>query len=415
MFCGECGAKNNSDDRFCSECGAPLVQEENQSVNSNNVVKKPRQPMSKKSKIISVIVAAIIIVLGIGYKVGNNITSPKAIAEDYIKATINQDGDKLYKYLELEGDKTFVSKKIFADLLKANNTEASNVENYKITDVEYSDGKLTAKVRFTYTMKGSSSEKTSSVSLTKQKDKKFLFFDNWKVSDMTADSATMKDYKIKVAKGSNVTYAGVKLTDKYLDRDESTSKLDAYKLPQVFTTKATLKAVLPNGMEIEETVTPSSYYDTHTVTLDEDSLTEATKEKLTNQAKESLTIIYTNAIAKKEFSEIKSNFEHKGLDLTDLEKSYTDFLVDLEDGYSTLTSINFTDASLYDVKLNDNGYLEVRVKMSYDYTVSYTNWSDKVETHEDSSYSTMTVVFGYDKNIYYLVDIDNLEDYFSRY
>lgn len=415
MFCGECGAKNKKTDAFCSECGAPLVHEETETTTTTNVVKKPRQPMSKKNKIIVAVIAAIVVVLGVGYKVGSDMTNPKAIAEDYIKASISQDGNKLYKYLELEGDTTFVSKKIFTELLKTNNTEASTIENYKITDVEYGDGKLTAKVKFTYTMKGSSSEKTSSISLTKQKDKKYVIFDNWKVSDTTSSSATMEDYEIKVTKGSTVTFAGVKLTDKYLDKDASTSKLDVYKLPQVFTTKTTLKAVLPSGMEIEEEVTPSSYYSTHTVSFDEDSLTDAAKEKITTKAKEALTTIYTNAIAKKEFSEIKSNFEHGSIDLTSFETNYTDLVSDLEDASNTLTSINFTDISLYDLELNDDGYLEVEVKVNYDYTVTYTNWSDETETHNDTAYAYMKVVFAYEKDDYYLVDASSFKTYFSRY
>ena len=415
MFCGECGAKNKKNDAFCSECGAPLEHEDEKQVVTTNVVKKSKQPMSKKNKIIIGVIAAMVLLLGIGYKIGSDITNPKAVAKNYIQATIDKDGDKLYKYLELDGDKTFVTKKIFKSLLKNSDIESSNVENYKITEVEYGDGKLSAKVKFTYTIKGSSSEKTDTVNLTKQKDKKFLFFDNWKIADMTAENLTMKDYTIKVAKGATVTYAGVKLTDKYLNKDESTSKLDVYVLPLVFTTETKLKTVLSNGLEIEETVTPSKYYSTHTVSFDEDSLTESAKEKIVNKAKESLNTIYTNAIARKQFNEIKSNFEHEGLDLSDFESSYNEFVSDLEDAYSKLTSINFTDLSIYDLEIDEDGNLEVEVKVNYDYTVSYTNWDDEVETHEDSYYSYMTVVLAYDKDAYYLVNIDDLEDYFSRY
>lgn len=414
MFCGECGAKNKKDDRFCLECGAPLVHEEEKE-NVTNTVVKTRQPMSKKKKIIVAVVAIIVVILGIGYKVGSDMTNPKNIAKDYIQATIDQDGEKLYKYLVLEGDKTFVSKEIFKELLKENNSDSLKVENYKITDVEYGDGKLTAKVNFTYTMEGSSSENTSSINLTKQKDKKFLVFDNWKISDFTSTSTTMKDYKIKVTKGSTVTYAGVKLTDKYLDKDESTSKLDVYKLPLVFTTETVLKTVLPSGMEIEEAVTPSSYYSTHTVSFDEDNLTDAAKEKIVTKTKEALTTIYTNAIAGKQFSEIKSNFEHDGLDLTNLEANYNDFVSDLKDAYNTLTSMTFTNLTLSDLELNDDGCLEVEVKANYDYTVSYTSWSDEVMTHEDSDYDYMSIVLTYDDGEYYLSDIDSLEDYFYRY
>lgn len=413
MFCGECGTKNEKSDAFCKECGRPLIHEEN---NITGAMKQPRKPMSKKNKIIIGVLAVIILVLGIGYKVGSDMTSPEAIAEDYIKAVINKDSDRLYKYLELEGDKTFVSKKIFKELMgNTSDDDSSSIENYKITEVTYGDGKLTAKVKFTYTEKGSTDEETEYVNLTKQKDNKYFIFDNWKIADLSTDSMAMKDYKIKVTKGSTVTFSGVKLTDKYLSKEDSTSTVDVYVLPLVFTTTNTLKTVLPSGIEIEEKVTPSKYYSTHTVSFDEDSLTDAAKDKLITKSKEVLTSIYTNAIAKKQFNEIKSSFEHSGLDLTDLETNYNSFVSDLSSASSTLTSIEFTDASLYDVELNDDGYLEVEVRVNYNYSVSYTDWNDEVQTHSDTSYDYMTIVLAFDKDDYYLVDIDELEDYFSRY
>lgn len=413
MFCGECGAKNNSEDRFCSECGAPLVQEENKTNTNSSVVKKPRQPMSKKNKIIVGVVIIVIAILGVLYKIGSDITNPKTIANNYIKATVNQDGDKLYKYLEIEGDDTFISKDIFKELLKNSNADSKKVENYKITEVQYSDEKLTATVKFTYTVEGSASEKTSSINLSKQKNKKFLIFDNWKVKDTSISSVTVENYKIKVTKGSKVTFAGVELTDKYLDKDDSTTKLDVYKLPVVFKSKTTIKTVLTNGLEIEETVTPSTY--AHTVDLDEDNLTAANKEKVTSKIKESLTTIYTSAIAKKTFSEIKSNFEYNQLDLTDLETSYTDFLSSLESSTNTLTSITFKDISIYDLSLDEDGNIEVKVKANFDYTVSYTNFSNETTTHDDTDYYYITAVLNYNNGSYYLVNINNLKTYFSRY
>lgn len=411
MFCAECGAKNKNTDAFCCECGAPLEQEEVK----NNVVEKPRQPMSKKNKIIIAVIATVVIVLGIGYKVGSDYTNPKKVAEEYISALIKKDSDKLYKYLEIDGDKTFVTKKIFNDVVEKKLT-TSDVENYVITDVTYSDGDLTATVTFKYTEKGSSSERTSKVDLTKQKDKKFLIFDNWKVNDTGATSTIIEDYTVKVTKGSKLTYAGVKVTDKYKDKKNSTSSLDVYVLPQVFKVETTIKAVLPSGLEIEETVTPSTYYNTHTVSFDEDSLTEEAKEKIITSGKNFLTTVYENAMKETAFADIKSNFEHKGIDLADLETSYTNLVNDLKNASNKLTSIGFNTTSIYDIDLTDEGYLEVELRLNYDYSIKYTNYSDEEVEHSDSDYDCMTVILTYDDGKYYLVDLGNdLEDYFSRY
>lgn len=415
MFCEQCGAKNNVQDAFCAECGAPLVHENvQQQPVTTNVVSGPKKPMSKKTKIIIAVIAAVAILFGVGYKIGSDATDPKKVAEDYIQATVTKDADKLYKYLNLEGDTTFVSKKIFKNIIESNDAD-TGIENFKITGIEYGTGKLTAKVKFTYTMKESTTEHTDTVSLVKQKEKKYLFFDNWKISDNTNTSVTIDNFSIKVAKGSTVTFAGIKLTKDYLDKDESTSTLDVYKLPQVFTTETKIKAVLSNGMEIEEDVTPSTYRDSYTITFDEDNLSESAKEKITSKAKSTLTTIYTNVIANKAFSEFKSTFEHGKLDLTDLESSYTNLASDLASDTTKLTSINFKTVTLYSVDTNEDGNLKVKVKANYDYSVSYTDYNGEVQTHDDSDYDYITFVFAFDKNSYYVVDADNLIDYFSRY
>lgn len=408
MFCGECGAKNDSDALFCAECGKPLAHEENNA----EVSKQPKEkkPMSKKNKIIITIIVLVIVVLGGGYKIGSNLTSPEKIAKDYIQAVIDQDGEKLYKYIEIEGDTTFASKKMFTDLLKSKKDE-SNIINYKITDVKYGDGKLSAKVTFKYTTKNSSSEKTDTINLTKQKSNKYLIFDNWKISDFSADDLLVKDFELKVPKGAKVSFAGINVTDKYLSKDNSTSKLDVYILPEVFSSKTIIKAQLSSGLEMEKEVTPFSYRDSYTLTFDEDNLNESSKEAIINKSKEVLTTIYTNAIAKKEFDEFKSSFEHNGLDLTKLSNSYKEFLEDLSGASRTLTSIEFTDMSIYDVSLNSDGYIEVEVRASFNYSIKYTSYNGEETTDEDDDYKYITLTYAYD-NDFYLVDMDDLQYYF---
>lgn len=416
MFCSECGAKNQKGDSFCAECGAPLVQEQEeqkQEVIPSEIMKE-KHPISKRSKIILGVFIILSLLLVLGYKLGSDATSPKKVASNYMDARIQQNSEQLYRYLEVGEDKTFVSKKIFDTLLKENSTEDSTIENYKITGVEYGDGKLTAKVSFTYTMKDSTKEKTGSIHLTKQKQKKLFIFDDWKITDAKTTTAIVENYTIKATKGSILTYAGIKLTDRYLDKEQTTSKLDVYVLPQVFAAKTILKSVLPSGMEVEESITPSSYYNTHTVSFNKNNLTESSREKILNKAKEVFTTIYTNAIAKKTFSEFKSSFEYGNIDLTNFESSYNTLLTTLEDNTAMLTNIDFKDASIYSLKLTNEGYLEVEVKTNYTYTVNYTGIDNEVKTSQKSTYAYMTVIFSYDEGEYHAVDVDDLKGYFYR-
>ena len=414
MFCGECGTKNKKGDAFCKECGSKLESVE---VTTNKTKKEvsnaPKKPMAKSTKIIIGVVAVIIAAIVALFIVLGNITNPKNVAKEYIQAVVNKDGNKLYNYLNIEGDSTFVSKNVFNNYIKEKIKDDA-VTNYKITDVEYSTGKLQATVRFTYTTKNSSSEKTGKVTLTKDKSKKYLFFDNWKIND-SIDTAVVKDYTLKVTKGSTLTYGGIKVDKKYLDSSKSSTEYDVYVLPQVFGYETVVKAVLPSGLEIEEKVTPSTYYSTHTVSFDEDTLTDAAKNKIIEVAKKDLNTIYTSAIAKKSFADIKSNFDVKGIDLTKFEQSYNNFVTKLGNESNILTSFTVTNASIYDIDLDSNGYLEVEFKVNYDYAIKYTDYSNNEKTHSDSDYDYMTVTLTYKNGTYYLVNINELETYFSRY
>lgn len=405
MYCGECGTKNNLDDLYCKECGSKLES----NLKSKKV--KEKKPISKSTKVL-IGVIAIIIALIVGFMITFSIlTSPKKIANDYIKAYVSQDANKLYNYLKLDGDKTFVSKKIFTDIMK--DKKDSNIDNYTITGVEYSSSKLKATVNFKYTLKDSHTEKSGYIVLTKQKSKKFLFFDNWQI-DENLSVTVVNNYTIKVLKDAKISFGGVKLTEKYLDKKESSSKYDVYVLPQVFAFKTVIKATLKNGFEIEDAVTPSSYYSIYTVNIDENSLSSKEKKKIVTLAKSSLNNIYSSAIANKPFSEIKSSFENKNVDITSLEKDYNDFLQKLSNSFSTLTSFSIDDISIYDIDMEDEN-MQVELKVNYDYEIKYKDFSDQEKTKKNSDYDYMTITLTYDNGNFYLVGLDDLETYFSRY
>lgn len=418
MFCSECGAKNKSTDAFCCECGHKLEVEEKPKAKSTSV-KAKKEPekdpvtepvkvtkkMSKGKKALLIIILVVAAVLFAGYKYGQSITSPKHIAKEYIDAIDDCDTDKLYSYLDLDGDTTFISKDVYKEIAEEKYGDI-DIDNYKIEDVDI-DG-LTATVDFTYVSKGSKSKSYGTVNLTKQKGKKWLIFDNWKISDTNVDDLIVKDYTIKVLKGSKVTFGGIELTEKYLNEKKSTKALDTYVLPQVFSYETDIVITLPNGLELEDEVTPNSYYDdSYTMTFDEDSLTSEMKDELVSKSKDALTKIYENVIAGKTFDQVKGDYEHEGLDLSDLKDSYNDLLDEYTDRTYALTKINFKSVSLYDVDLNDDGYLAVEVYTRYDYTYRYT-YSDGTTYDGDSySYDYKILYFAYADGDYYLVDFND--------
>lgn len=435
MFCGECGAKNEKDAIFCAECGTKLEHEEETieekpkkktkaskkeepkeevkeeikgEVIEKEVVKEAPKKMSKKTRNILIVLLVVAGLLFAGYKYLEGLTGPKTVAKDYIKAVINNDLNKLYGYLELDKDKTFVSSKIFKELYKDKAT-VSEVVNYKITTVEYSD--LTAIVRFVYTTKSSSDEKTGSVKLSKQPGHKYYLFDDWKIAEMDTDNLVLKDYKIKVIKDSKLTFAGIDVSTKYIDKDESTKTYDVYVLPQVFKAQTKIKVVLPSGLEMENTVTPSNYYNNHTVEFDKNSLTENQQEKIVSSCKKIITNIYNNVMASKTFEEVKEDYKDAD---SKFEENYSNLLSSLDGASSKLTKLEFTEAKLSDVSLNDDGNLVVKIRVNYDYTVEYTSYSDELKTSDRSDYSYITLILGNKDSDYYLVNIEKMITYFYR-
>lgn len=412
MYCGECGTKAQKGDAFCSNCGAKLDTNELQ---KKEVLKSPRKPMSKKTKVILAGVLFALVIVGGFIGVGISLSSPKHVAKKYIDALVSQDADDLYEYLELGKDKTFTSKKIFEELMDEEE-DSLEIENYQITKVEYGDGKLTAKVTVRYTMEDSSTEQTTTVSLTKGKNKKWLFFDDWKIAFSRSNKMVIDNFEIAVPKDAKVKYAGVIVNDNYLNKEKSTEQLDVYVLSQVFTVETKVEVTLTSGYVIKDKITPSSYKQRYTTQVSLSTIEKEEQNKIANSIKNDLSIVYQHAIERKSFDELKKNLVVAQGTEKELEETYNELVADLKEAYSTLTAIEFTNITLTTVKLDDDGYLEFRVKVNYKYTIKYKDFSGKETSKDSSSYSYMTIAYSVDKDKNYaLVDIDDLEDYFSRY
>lgn len=200
MFCEECGTKNEKGAAFCEKCGHKLKVEE--------VAKVAKPPMSKKNKTIIGIVCAVVVVLVGVYMYLGSLTKPEKIALKYFKAYAANDADALYSTLNLEESK-FVSKKLLKSGLK--DRKKMEIANYSVEENEASSDDLSTRIKIKYVEEGSSREKTKVIKLTKNKDKKWLFFDNW-----TVDSSELiaKDYVINVPEDSKLEINGIKVGKK---------------------------------------------------------------------------------------------------------------------------------------------------------------------------------------------------------
>lgn len=403
MFCGECGTKNESGANFCEKCGVKLINE-----------KKPSKlnTISKKNKIVLGIIVGILLVFIITFIILNSIFKPDNIAKNFFEATINGDTNKIYNYLNIE-DGNFTSKKMFTKIYKDELKDNSDVIlNYKVTKTEKSDDGLSVDVMISYTEKDKSIPKTTEITLNKAKNKKFLFFDNWVIA--SENFVTEKDIKLTVAKDSVVTIEGIKLDKKYLDEKESDEDEDVYKLPKMLIGKYSAKVKLSVGLVIEDELNINKYYSNYSLEVTDDNIPSKTSKKIETTIKSNLKTIYDAAMNKKSFDEIKSTFNYKKADLTEIKEDYDTLVSNLSNSSTTLTSIDFTDVELTGIDFDDNE-IKVRAKVKYKYEVKYKNYNDEEKTNKSSDYDYLTISFDCVDDDYKMIDTTTLTSYFSKY
>ena len=371
--------------------------------------------MSKKKKISIIIGVIVVLILIILYIIGNILTDPKRIAKEYFEANINYDADQLYSYLDIEKSE-FTTKAVFEKIIsrqKEEEKEEPEITNYKVTDTSTSDSGLSMTVTITYTEKGKTSDSTAKILLTKDKKNKYFFFDNWKIANDTLE--TKEDFELTVLKDSTITLEGIKVDQKYIDQEKSTSTMDVYVLPALFSMPYQMKIELPIGITLEDELDVNSYSNSETIHFDEDHLTEEEKTKLTDQAKKDLSTFYQGIIDQKSFADIQSQFEGEGINLDDLKEEYEDAEEKIQSSRSsTLKKIDFQEAEIRNMELDENGYFTMYLSVSYEYTISY---EEDGETKERTSSSSdgIYVSYSFVENTYHLVDVSSLPTYFSRY
>lgn len=418
MYCGECGAKIGKNEAFCGECGAKVekIQEKstNEAISTSNVQRQVnKQPMSKKKKILLLVCAALVVGLYLGYNYLEEKFGPEGVAKEYVQALMAKDTDKLYDYLNLEGDRTFTSKEKFKEIIKSSD-DSGEITNYVIGDVSYSDGNLSAQVSVKYTLKGAQSETNETVHLTKSKKKAYGIFDTWEISE-DFDSIMVKNYQIKVPKNSKVTVDKIELDKKYLDSKSSSENWDVYKIPQIFQSSVTIKTNI-SGFDVEQKVTPSSYYDDYTIELSLKNLSKENVSSLEEQIKTDFNTLYKNLIDKKTWDQVKDSYNFTNANLTELEEIYKDLYDDVvDDEYKTLTAFNTTSVSINNLSLTDEGQIRVGFKANYDYSVNYKKYDDSIETKNGKGTSNTTLYYVYSDDALKLVDGYYLVSYFSTY
>ena len=404
MFCSECGAKNPDGAAFCQECGAKLdvtePEKEKTKKEEKVVTSKPSIKMTKKQKSLVVLIAIVVIVLFVLYQIISTKVSPATIVKNYISAIGNKDYHKLYELAEFSGDTTFITEEAFKEELKENLGDAT-IQNFTVgKNVKYGNLGLTATVPVNITVSNKTSSNTEelTVELSKMQDKKFLFFDNWKINDMASILGydIINDFEIRVPKDTKVTFEGIKLDPKYLDNDsdEKNTNVDVYQLPQVLKTdSAKLEFEIFGNIKITKEIAISAYYSQYTLNITKDDLDDKEQEKMTTAIKENITTLMNALIAKKSFAEIQNTFNAvDSSDLDDIKKLYDNQIDYINKLNYTISNFSIEDIEIATLSVDSDFTIFTRINVDYKWKATSTT-NGNTRDVDDSYYVAYELVY----------------------
>lgn len=435
MFCPKCGTKNEDDARFCAACGAPLEDNTVQAPAAEQMTAPqapestqeaaqqpqmtaqqpqmtgqqpqmtaqqpqvqapaaPKQPMSakqRKSIITGAAVAALVIIFIIA---GSVLSSPKRIAQNYFKASMEGQWEKAFKYMDLpKGD--FITKELLAKTLE--DRDAKDITNYEVVEDEDYDSKIAKKFYVTYYTKGNSRSVTS-VELVR--DGKFmLFWNRYKVSPRDIVS---KNVKLTVRATSKLYIDDVEVPDKYIDNSEDDKKDNSKSSSEK--TKKVYKIDVMFAGEHRIRVTDDIYRDIdkdyqfgsdegYTYVITTTDIREDVLDARMAAAEQDLKTFFNAAIDNKSFDSVKGMCVDNAAKLKSIKSAYDKFVSNTyKNGYG-VKSIDFNKFSTQSSSGTTDGCPYVKVSISAGVTGTGAQKSGQTKDFNETTSATFTYMY----------------------
>lgn len=373
MICQKCGCQNADNEVFCRKCGA-LIEDEGLDQWFDSVMPEQKQfdfnalikmlkPKKKVKNWVIILAGEVLLSVVLLFSLFQKVTgrfSAEHTAEHYFVALVNGEWEEAYSMLELE-EGEFTSRKAY-DICCENNS-LPFITSYSIQK-ENQVGTLGQDVTVLYRERGTSSDTAYHISLNKQLEKKYIFFENWKVS---AGSLLSKDIPVTVPHGAAVSIDGIPLGDTYLSAVENS--LDFYSIPVMFAGKHQIV------VSMQEMETVKEVFDTNLngYSLDKMQISPNILQKLLGQAEKDLQSIYTAAIQGTPFNKISELFVADGEKAAEIESSYISLSKELADiEYHQIEALDLTSvAGEAYASPEDEICAEVDVSFSYRIAYSY--------------------------------------------
>lgn len=345
------------------------------------IIKLPK----KTKQILLIIMILALLILFISLK---SITSPRQIVKKYLDAMIEENYSKLYRYEDYQGDKTFINKDIYEDIVRQQIKENATIKNYTIDKISYKKGKekLTIPINMTLEENSSTKNTTIEIELTKEKENKYLFFPNWTISnDELLDVEIQNEFTITVPKKTTVTFAGIELTEKYINNQDSNTDTTTYKLPQVFAAPTKITFCLSDNIKINQEINPKDYEAGYSLDISLEDLSKANQKKLTKEITNTTEKMMKSIADNKSFSDIKNNFTSTQTSeyYQKLKEEYASY----KNNITVNTEYSFSDFKIKDTEITSVEFTknyELSILVRLDYTWIQTEKATKIKAQEEN-------------------------------
>ncbi|MDE7424229.1 MAG: zinc-ribbon domain-containing protein [Lachnospiraceae bacterium] len=435
MFCENCGKKLPEKAAFCVNCGEKVqlpkrkesktvdfakdapAQETNKGVQpeipvypenriQQSVPKQPKKPMSVFSKII-LAELVMVVVLGIffGMKV-KEYTSPEYTAKQYFAAVMSGDSKRAYKMVQVEND-TFINEEQFQNVIE--DMSCAKISNFRVKkeENEKNEDDYTRYIEIAYRLKEDTSDYSMMVTLEKSEEKKWLFFDNWKVN---VGDYIVKDISIEAIKGSKITIGGQELSKDLVSQQENEEGNMVYTIPRMF--QGNYETVITNDMyeniafEMNLYKEGEQYFSQTGGTLKKETV-----EKVMETAKTDFKTLWENAGEKNNFSSVK--LQSVITENSDVQSEYENIIGEIADkNTSGIKNLKFGEFEVTAQQKEDYDsyvpYIVVQFVSNVNYTSVTSNWwtGDLEENEESMDGYTASLSYVYQDDGWKLYDMD---------
>ncbi len=189
MYCPKCGKWNEEEDRFCSDCGEELIDNQPavwKGEKANEAWETVYAFLKKHKKKLCtglvVLILAVAVIAG-GSAIIRHFVGSERVVKQYVEAMLERDWSAMYDTLALPEAES-LSREKFVSYMETNAMELPDIARYEVKEAGESDG-LIRRYTISYVSTGSSTEQSISLTLVQQAENQLLFFPDYKIATDT--------------------------------------------------------------------------------------------------------------------------------------------------------------------------------------------------------------------------------------